>query len=90
MTNLSHGLCDIAGWTLILFCFFSPSSRWQSISFSSVYLILLSGIHWKKYLSIYQGINAYVLIAIFLLWLAVSALTYLFLSRRQQLQRQQD
>jgi len=82
MTHPLHGLSDIAGWTLILFCWFSPTSRWQAISISSFYLIVLSGAHWTRNLSDFEGANTYVLIALLVLWLSMSALTYFFLSRR--------
>jgi hypothetical protein len=66
MSHLLHGLCDIAGWTLILFCCFSPSSRWQSLSFSCLFLIAISNTNWRMF-SVFGGINVYVTMAMLLL-----------------------
>ncbi len=82
MPHLLHGLCDVAGWTLILFCWFSPSSRWQSLSFSCLFLIAISNTNWRMF-SAFGGLNIYVSVALLLLWMTVSALTYFLLSRRK-------
>jgi len=82
MTHMLHGLCDIAGWTLVVFCWFSPTSRWQAVSFAGLYLIALSDVRWRAF-SAFGGLNIYGSVALLVLWAAVSALAYLFLSRRK-------
>lgn len=76
-----HGLTDIAGWLLLIACWSFSKSRWQALPLSGVYLIALSDVRWKEFAAF--GAHIYVSIALAALWLAVSALTYLFLSRRK-------
>jgi hypothetical protein len=77
-----HGLLNIAGWFLIIACWSFPTSRAQSFAISGVCLIALCDIRWREF-SVFGGLNIYVTIALLILWLTVSALTYLFLSRRK-------
>jgi hypothetical protein len=77
-----HGLLNIAGWFLIIACWSFPTSRAQSFAISGVCLIALYDIRWREF-SVFGGLNIYVTIALLILWLTVSALTYLFLSRRK-------
>jgi amino acid transporter len=72
----------LVAWTLILFCWFSPSSRWQSISFAGVYLIILSRVHWRQF-SAFAALNSYAIIAVLIAWLTISALSCFSLSRRK-------
>jgi hypothetical protein len=77
-----HGLLNIAGWLLIITSWSFPTSRGQSFALSGVCLIALCDVRWRQF-SVFGGLNTYVTIALLILWLTVSALTYLFLSRRK-------
>jgi hypothetical protein len=77
-----HGLSDIAGWLLVFACWTFPKSRWQAIAFAGVYLIVLSDISWKGFVA-FRSVPIYVPISLLALWLTVSALTFLFLTRRK-------
>ena len=77
-----HGFSDISGWLLVLASWLLPKSQWQIVAVGGLYLIVLSDIRWKEFPP-FRGVPIYVTIALLLLWLAVSALTCLFLSRRK-------
>jgi hypothetical protein len=77
-----HGLSDIAGWLLVLASWLLPRSRWQAVAVAGFYLIVLNDIRWKEFAA-FRGVPIYIPIALAALWLTVSALTYLFLSRRK-------
>ena len=77
-----HGFSDITGWLLVFACWTFPKSRWQAVAFAGIYLIVLSDISWKGFAA-FRGVPICVPIALLALWLTVSALTVLFLTRRK-------
>ena len=77
-----HGLLNIAGWLLITACWFFTRSRGPSFAISGVCLIALCDMRWRRFYA-FGALNVYVTIARIILWASVSALTYLFLSRRK-------
>jgi hypothetical protein len=77
-----HGLLNIAGWLLIIAGWSCPTSRAQSFAVSGVCLIALCDIRWKTFTA-FRDVPTSVTITLGALWLAISALTYVFLSRRK-------
>ncbi|MGA7159054.1 MAG: hypothetical protein WBY53_19570 [Acidobacteriaceae bacterium] len=80
-----HGLANIAGWLLLLSCWTLPKSRWQAVAVAGFYAIVLSEVRLKEFAILGDAVSNHTCatIALTLLWLAVSALTYLVLSRRK-------
>ena len=76
-----HGVLSIAGWLLIIACWSFPTSRAQSFAISGVCLIAITDIRWRTFAA-FRDVPTYVTIVLGVLWLTVSALTYLYLSRQ--------
>jgi hypothetical protein len=83
LTPPLHGFCNVAGWLLLIACWSLPKSQWQALAIAGFYVIALSDVHWKSFASfgVVFSRNIYATIALAILWLAVSALTYFFLFR---------
>ena len=84
-----HGLSNIVGWLLVFVSSTFPKSHWQPIAFFAIYAILLSEVKWRQF-SDFGAIETHLLIGFILLWLTVSALTFLFLIRRKPTTLHQD
>jgi len=77
-----RGVTNILGWLLVLLSFSLPKSRWQPITFFTIYAIALSGVKWRQFLA-FSTTESHLLIGFILLWLAISGSIYLFLLRRK-------
>jgi hypothetical protein len=82
LSSSRHGLLTIAGWLLIITGWSFPTSRAQSFAISGVCLIALYDIRWRTSAA-FRDVPIYVTLALPALWLAISTLTYVFLSRRK-------
>jgi hypothetical protein len=82
VSGRTHALLNIATYILICYCLFMPKSRWQELAFLAWYATILSQVRWRMF-AVFRDIPAHILIAIIVLWVAISGSIFLFLTRRK-------
>ena len=77
-----HSMLGVLGWLQLFVSFTLPKSNWQPAAFFTLYALVLSQVPWKRF-SLFSGMEIRTLIALLVLWFAMSGAIYLFLIRRK-------
>jgi hypothetical protein len=80
VSGRTHAFFIIAAYFLFFYCLSLPKSRWQEVLFLGWYARILCLIHWRTF-AIFRHIPAHILIAIIVLWVAISGSIFLFFLR---------